>query len=163
MRCRSVVFPEGHVDEREAAPGEHGRAVVALLARSVGPAVRVVLLRLVAEQPLQREAATATGRGWKIAEKPGSWARRRIGENRSPGSMGSAPPIVVVRGIEIGWRAKFAESGVSRRSTDSMEKSERRESERGAVEITRGYLPLCQKFEIFFAFATRGRDASWEF
>lgn len=61
-----VVFPEGHVDQREAASGEHGGAVVPLVPRFPCPAVRVMLLRLVIEQPLQREAAT-TRRGKNVA------------------------------------------------------------------------------------------------
>lgn len=53
-----VVFPEGHVDQGEAASGEHGGAVVPLVPRFPCPAVRVMLLRLVLEQPFQWEAAT---------------------------------------------------------------------------------------------------------
>lgn len=48
-----VIFPEGHVDEGEAAPGEHGGAVLALVAGFMGPGVRVMLLRLEREHSFQ--------------------------------------------------------------------------------------------------------------
>lgn len=52
MRGR-VIFPEGHVDEGEAAPGKHDGAVLALVAGFMGLGVRVMLLRLEREHSLQ--------------------------------------------------------------------------------------------------------------
>ena len=60
-----VVFPKGHVDQGEAASGEHGGAIMALMACFVSSAVRMMLLWLVTEQPLQREAATIKRNGMK--------------------------------------------------------------------------------------------------
>lgn len=53
-----VVFPEGHVDQGETASGVHGGAIMALMTCFVSSAIRMMLLRLMSEQPLQREAVT---------------------------------------------------------------------------------------------------------